>query len=213
MSTTAVLFSILGAVLIGAISPGPSFVLVSRIAVTASRLDGLAAAVGMGLGGALFGTLALVGLSAILLQVEWLYVVLKAIGGAYLLYLGIRIWRDASRPIMVSEAAEFGGRSRFRSFSLAFVTQLSNPKTAIVYGSIFAALLPASPPSWLLIVLPPLIFVVETIWYAVVALAFSARGSQAFYLGFKTWIDRLAGAVIGALGARLIFESARTETA
>jgi len=51
MSTTAILFGILGALLIGAISPGPSFVLVSRIAITASRLDGFAAALGMGLGG------------------------------------------------------------------------------------------------------------------------------------------------------------------
>ena len=56
----------------------------------------VAAALGMGLGGALFGTLALAGLSALLLQVEWLYMTLKLIGGAYLVYLGIRMWRSAS---------------------------------------------------------------------------------------------------------------------
>lgn len=53
MSATTVLFTILGTLLIGAASPGPSFVLVSRIAVTDSRLNGLTAALGMGLGGAL----------------------------------------------------------------------------------------------------------------------------------------------------------------
>lgn len=207
MSTTTILFGILGALLIGAISPGPSFVLVSRIAITASRLDGLAAALGMGLGGALFGTLALAGLSALLLQVEWPYMTLKLIGGAYLVYLGIRIWRGASAPLSIDTAAAFEKKSLLRSFTFAFVTQISNPKTAVVYGSIFAALLPASPPHWLLLALPPLIFFVEASWYATVALVFSANKPRAVYLHSKTWIDRIAGAVMSALGARLISET------
>lgn len=207
MSAAISLLGILGALLIGAISPGPSFVLVSRIAVTTSRLDGLAAAVGMGLGGAVFGTLALVGLGALLLQVEWLYTALKLIGGAYLVHLGVRIWRGASDPLAVPETAALGRKSALRSFSCAFVTQLSNPKAAVVYASIFAALLPASPPVWMLAALPPLIFAVETSWYAAVALAFSANRPRAVYLGSKKWVDRVAGAVMGALGARLIVES------
>jgi threonine/homoserine/homoserine lactone efflux protein len=193
--------------LIGAISPGPSFVLVSRTAVTLSRSEGLAAALGMGLGGAIFGGLALAGLNALLLQAAWLYFVLKLAGGAYLIYLGARIWRSAADPIVVPETATFERKSRLRSFSFALVTQLSNPKTAIVYGGIFAALLPASPPFWLLIALPPLIFAIETTWYVVVALAFSAAGPRALYLRCKAWIDRTAGAVMGLLGARLIVES------
>jgi threonine/homoserine/homoserine lactone efflux protein len=206
MSATTAFFTILGAVLIGAISPGPSFVLVSRIAVTASRLDGLAAALGMGLGGVIFGTLALVGLTALLLQVEWLYLILKIVGGAYLVYLGIRIWRGASEPVAFSETASFQSKSPLRSLLLALLTQISNPKTAIFYGSIFAALLPAAPPMWLLLVLPPSIFVIEAGWYTVVALLFSSRRPRAIYLGSKNWIDRVAGAVMGTLGVRLISE-------
>lgn len=212
MSATAALFGILGALLIGAISPGPSFVIVSRIALTASRLDGLSAALGMGLGGALYATLAIVGLSALLLQVEWLYLALKLAGGAYLVYLGVRIWRDAPKPLIVSDQ-EVERSSRRRSFRLAFITQVSNPKTAVVYASIFAALLPSAPPTWLLISLPPLVLVVETVWYAIVALIFSARRPRALYLGFKTWIDRGAGLVLGALGARLIVDGVRSQSA
>lgn len=70
---------ILGALLVGAVSPGPSFVLVSRIAATASRRDGLWAAMGMGLGGAMFATLALLGLATVLLRIEWLYLVLRSL--------------------------------------------------------------------------------------------------------------------------------------
>lgn len=172
----------------------------------ASRLNGLAAALGMGFGGALFGTLALAGLSALLLQVEWLYTALKLVGGAYLVYLGIRIWRGASVPLVLDTTAAFEKESLLRSFGFAFVTQICNPKTAVVYGSIFAALLPASPPHWLLLALPPMIFVVEASWYAIVALAFSARKPRAAYLYSKKWIDRIAGAVMGGLGIRLLME-------
>lgn len=211
MSATAILFGILGALLVGATSPGPSFVLVSRIAITASRLDGLAAALGMGLGGALFGTLALAGLSALLLQVEWLYMTLKLLGGAYLIYLGIRIWRGASAPLSLDTAAAFEKKTLLRSFSFAFVTQISNPKTAVVYGSIFAALLPASPPHWLLLALPPMIFLVEASWYAIVAFAFSANKPRAVYLRSKAWIDRTAGAVMGAMGLRLLIAGVQSQ--
>ncbi|WP_448950853.1 LysE family translocator [Labrys neptuniae] len=212
MSETTLFFAVLGALLIGAISPGPSFVLVSRIAITASRLDGLAAAVGMGLGGALFGTLALAGLSALLLQVEWLYMTLKIASGAYLIYLGIRIWRGATTPLSIDKTAALGRKSVLRSFVFAFLTQISNPKTAVVYASIFAALLPASPPHWLLLTLPAMIFLVEVSWYAGVALAFSADKPRAVYLRSKTWTDRVAGVVMGGLGLRLLVEGLRPHT-
>ena len=206
MPDIAVLLAIAGALAIGAMSPGPSFVLVSRIAVTASRPNGLAAALGMGVGGATFGVLALAGLSALLQQVEWLHLSLKILGGAYLIYLAIRIWRSATTPLVVGELGAGQKRPAARSFWIGLATQLSNPKTAIYYASIFAALLPAKPAEWLLFALPPTIFLIETSWYAVVALAFSSSGPRTAYLRFKAWVDRIAGAVLGALGARLLLD-------
>ena len=206
MPDIAVLLGIAGALAIGAMSPGPSFVLVSRVAVTASRLNGLAAALGMGVGGATFGVLALAGLSALLQQVEWLHLTLKILGGAYLIYLAIRIWRSATTPLVVDDFGAGRNRPIARSFWIGLATQLSNPKTAIYYASIFAALLPPKPAAWLLFALPPTIFLIETGWYAVVALAFSSSGPRAAYLRFKAWVDRIAGAVLGALGARLVLD-------
>jgi threonine/homoserine/homoserine lactone efflux protein len=206
MPDFAVLLAIAGALAIGAMSPGPSFVLVSRIAVTASRPNGLAAALGMGVGGATFGVLALAGLSALLQQVEWLHLALKILGGAYLIYLAMRIWRSAATPLIVDELGGSEKKPAARSFLIGLATQLSNPKTAIYYASIFAALLPAKPAEWLLFALPPTIFLIETSWYAVVALAFSSSGPRAAYLRFKAWVDRVAGAVLGVLGARLLID-------
>jgi threonine/homoserine/homoserine lactone efflux protein len=209
MDPVLALIAILGALFIGVISPGPSFVLVARTAIAVSRRDGLAAALGMGLGGVVFGALALAGLTAVLATVDWLYMGLRLLGGAYLIYLGIMIWRGANEPIAVPDLAA-GGAGAWRSFLLALTTQVSNPKTAIVYASVFAALLPPSLPVWIYVVLPLLIFTIETVWYAAVALLFSAERPRAAYLRAKLWIDRLAGAVMGLLGLRLIAETART---
>lgn len=207
MTAFSILLGIAVAIAVGAMSPGPSFVLVSRISVANTRLHGLAAAIGMGLGGALFAVLALAGLIALLERVEWLYLVLKVAGGLYLLYLGVMIWRGAAAPLSVGSAEGRSMQSLPRSLALGFVTQISNPKTAVVYASIFAALMPQNPPLIVVIALPPVIFLIEAGWYAIVAIAFSVPRSQRAYLNAKLWVDRLAGAVIGALGLRLIGES------
>ena len=207
MTPLAALFAILGALLVGAISPGPSFVFVVRTAVAQSRADGLAAAVGMGVGAALFGALALLGLRTLMTEAAGLYTALKIAGGIYLLYLAYRIWRGAKEPVEVARNGT-GSRSNLgRSFGLALATQMSNPKIVAVFGAVFAALLPAERPLWLDLALPALIFVQETGWYALVALAFSSSRLRALYLGAKLWIDRFAGAVIGALGIRLILDA------
>lgn len=201
--------AILGALGVGVISPGPSFVLVARTAIAASRREGLAAAVGMGLGGAFFGSLALLGLTALLAHAGWLYLGIKLLGGAYLVYLGLAIWRGATLAMTVAEKPPGTRTGAARAFWVGLATQLSNPKTAVVYASVFAALMPAHPPLWFVLALPPTFFAIETGWYAVVALAFSTGGPRAAYLRAKTWIDRLAGSIMAALGLRLLLEAAR----
>jgi len=205
MSSVFVLFSILGALLLGAISPGPSFVFVVRTAVAQSRLEGLSAALGMGVGAMLYGALAVLGLRTLMLEGGWLFTGLKIAGGVYLVYLAWKIWSGARDPITVET---YGANANpLKAFWLSLLTQLSNPKIVAVFGAVSAALLPADPPLWLYFTLPPLIFLQETLWYALVALAFSSSRPRAIYLGAKLWIDRVAAALIGALGVRLIYEA------
>ena len=213
MAPHLALLTILGTLAVGAMSPGPSFVVVVRTSAALSRRDGLAAALGMGCGGLVFAGLALAGLQALLMQVSWLYLIVKVAGGAYLVYLGIRIWRGAKVPLETSNSAQPAGGGRGRSFWVAFATQISNPKTAIWYASVFAAFLPNPIPAWMFWVLPPLIFTLEAGWYTIVALAFSAARPRALYLGAKLWIDRVAGGVVGLLGSRLILEAVRGRAA
>ena len=109
----------------------------------------------------------------------------------------------------MAERAFLTGRGPVRSFLLALATQLSNPKTVVVISGIFAALLPAHVPVWMLLAIPPIQFVIETSWYAFVAVAMSSTAPRRVYLGAKTGIDRAAGGVLGALGLRLIIEGTR----
>ncbi|CAH2928392.1 MAG: L-lysine permease [uncultured Paraburkholderia sp.] len=199
-ASTAVL-TILAALLLGAMSPGPSFVIVARNAIGLSRGDGLATALGMGIGGVFFSGIALLGLYTLLATVEWLYIGLKVAGGLYLVYLASKIWRGAAIPFDAAQSASTNPR---KSFWIGLSTQLSNPKTAVYYGSIFAALLPQHPPLWCYFALPPAIFGIEAGWYTVVALCFSSKRPREIYLRWKAWIDRIAAGAVAALGLRLI---------
>ncbi|WP_065751999.1 LysE family translocator [Bradyrhizobium paxllaeri] len=209
MQELAVLASIVAGLSVGVISPGPSFVMVARVAVASSRIRALATALGMGAGGALFGAAALLGLQSVLLAVPALYAVLKVLGGLYLCYLGFLIFRSARQPVaMVAGGSENGSRP-LRAFWLGFTTQVSNPKTAIVYASVFAAFLPASFSMGFAAALLAAVFFVESAWYALVAVLFSSAGPQRAYLSYKSWVDRAAGAVMFGLGLKLVTSAAK----
>lgn len=210
MNTAFTVLSIASAVAIGAISPGPSFVMVAQTAVASTRVNGIFAALGMGIGGMLFAIAALFGLHSLLTAVPWLYVSIKILGGAYLAYLGLKIFRGAKEPLTLpaSVGAAPAGRVT-RSFLAGLGTQLSNPKTALVYASIFAALLPHDLPLSLIFSLPLVVLLVETGWYAIVALVLSSAVPRAAYLRYKCRIDRIAGSVMIFLGTRLVLSAGK----
>ena len=208
MQELTALAGIAAALALGAASPGPSFVMVARTAAASSRAQGVAAALGMGLGGLVFALAALAGLQALLLALPSLYLALKLVGGLYLAYLGIRIWRGAGQTRLDLGTA-LGGARASRPFLLGLVTQLSNPKTAIVYASVFAAFLPAQSTPVFKLVVAATVFVIEAGWYSLVALALSTTAPRQAYLRYQAWVDRAAGGVMVALGLKLAVAAQR----
>lgn len=200
---TTALLGVLAALTVGVISPGPSFVMVARMAVATSRAQALAAALGMGVGGVLFGAAALLGLHAVFQAVPWLYLGLKLAGGAYLCYLGVLIFRSAKQALLVSSSND-AAPSAQRAFWLGLTTQVSNPKTAVVYASVFAAFLPQNFSVAFGVVLLAMVLCIETGWYALVALVLSAGTPQKIYLAYKALLDRTAGLVMVSLGLKLV---------
>ena len=160
----------------------------------------------MGVGGAIFAILALIGLQIVLTSAPSLHKMLRIAGSLYLLFIAYKIWRSASEPLQVEVDGATGQPSISRSFLLGLVTQLSNPKTAIVYSSVFSAALSTTPSPALVSALSLTVFLIEFGWYSVVAVAFSTGPARQSYLRSKLWIDRLAAGAIGLLGVKIIVE-------
>ncbi|MBS0847297.1 LysE family translocator [Citrobacter sp. JGM124] len=206
MNTITTLFAIAATIGLGAISPGPSFVYVAQNAVARSRSHGLATALGTGVGAAIFALLAVLGLQAFLLAVPVAYTALKIAGGIYLLWLAYKMIRHARAPLSMGHAAT-GEKSLMATFRDGLFTQLSNPKTAVVFASIFTALLPREVPAYYYIALPLISFIIDAGWYSLVTVALSTERSRHVYIRFKTAIDRVAGSVMAVLGLKLIMSS------
>jgi len=206
MDTFTTLLAIAATLGIGAISPGPSFVYVAQNAVARSRNHGLVTALGTGVGAAIFALLALLGLQAFLLAVPVAYTALKIVGGIYLLWLAYKIIRHSREPLSMGKIS-VGEKSLLATFRDGLFTQLSNPKTAVVFASIFTALLPREIPAYYYIALPVISFIIDAGWYSLVTIALSTERSRNVYIRFKTVIDRVAGSVMALLGLKLIISS------
>ena len=199
-----ILGSIAAALLLGAMSPGPTSIYVAKNSIAISRKHGLFTALGTGFGAAIFGLLAVLGLQAFLLAVPSAYLALKICGGLYLLWMAFKIIKHAKEPIEAGNSSS-SQMSLRRAFTTGLITQLSNPKIAIVLASIFTALLPKDIPTYFYFVLPVLCFFIDAGWCSLVAVALSAEKPRKVYLKFKAGFDRAAGAVMTVLGLKLIF--------
>ena len=184
------------------VSPGPSFVVVSRAAVGGSTARGVAVAAGLALGTLVWAAGALFGLSLLFALVPVLYLAMKLAGAAFLIFLAWQLWRRAAEPLEL--LAPGSGVSRAGALGLGTWTQLANPKVAVFFGSVFAAVLPPDPSPATVLAVLVIVCLDEFAWYSLVALALSRPAVRRRYLGAKPAIDRLTGAVLGALGVRLL---------
>ncbi len=191
---------------VAAASPGPSFIIVARSAVSGSREAGLVAALGMGAGALIWAGAAVFGLQTLFLAAPWLYTGMKVLGACYLLYLAVMLWRHARDPLPIAQDTPEGRRPHGGVFRRALATQLSNPKAAIFFGSVFITLIPADVPGWFYAIILPSIFLMESAWYGFVALALSARTMRASYQRLKSTIDRVSGMVLAGLGLTLLLD-------
>lgn len=206
MTEVSIIASIVAALGLGAMSPGPSFLLVARTAAAQSRSQGVAAALGMGVGGMLFALIALAGLHVILTQAPTFYMAVRVVGALYLMYLGFKIIKGAKSPLLAVSVLEASqNKTHWKSLGVGLATQLSNPKTAVVYASVFTSLLPAAFSLTFGVFLVALVFLIEAGWYVIVALILSSAKLRQGYLQRKLVVDVLAGAIMMALGGKLIF--------
>ncbi|SHE41639.1 Threonine/homoserine/homoserine lactone efflux protein [Loktanella atrilutea] len=188
--------------LAAAISPGPSFVVALRVAAAEGFRVAAALALGFGCGALLWATAAMAGLALVFEVLPPVFVALKVIGAAFLIYLAVQMWRHAARP-MARPDTEAAPRSAGQAIRFGFLTFASNPKPAVFFGAVFVNLIPAGTPlAWKAAILAA-VFVNETLWYLVVARVFSLPRPRAAYARAKAWIDRGFGTLLALLGAKI----------
>lgn len=183
-------------------SPGPAFLAVSRTAISSSRTAGVTAAAAMATGALIWAVATLFGLHILFAKAPWLYDAMRLCGAAYLIYLGIGMLRSAWRGERMAshDVAPMAGH---RTFVRSLGVQLSNPKAAVFFGSIFVALLPAEAPLWVKGAALAILGVNEFGFYALVAVVLSTPRAQRIYGNAKRGLDALFGGFLTVLGLKL----------
>jgi threonine efflux protein len=197
------LATIAGLVLLGCISPGPNFLVVTSTAMSVSRGASLAAGLGVALASLTWASLAVAGLALVLQQAAWLLTALRFAGAGYLVYLGIKIILGARKPMPIpgKSGAAASAASSVRN---GFLTSMTNPKAAAFFGSLFVVTLPVGAPAWVYGAVLAIVTALSAAWHCGLALFFSLGPVQAAYRQFKAAISTVMGGVLVLLGVRLL---------
>jgi threonine efflux protein len=186
------------------ITPGPDFFLVSQTAVSRSRKDAVLVAFGICLGAMVWSLLALMGLNIIFEKMAWLKQGLLVAGGLYLCWVGYQMLRSAFSKGEQSIKQIVLPQSPYLFFMKGLLTNLSNPKAVIYFGSVFSLFL-ANPLFDQHHSLLFIIIAIETLlWFLVVAFVFSLPTFRTAYQNFAKWIDGISGGIFTLLGVYLI---------
>jgi threonine/homoserine/homoserine lactone efflux protein len=118
------------AALVLAITPGPGIAYVVARTVAGGRAEGLASCLGTGLGGLLHVLAAALGLSILVAQSAVAFTVVKYLGAAYLIYLGIRLLRREASGVALPAVRAMGAR---RALLEGVLVEALNVKTALFF--------------------------------------------------------------------------------
>src|SRR6185437_1310480 len=200
----AVLLPVFGIFIPALILPGPDFIGVVRSAMTRGSAGGLKTTAGVTLGLGLYATLSLLGLSAVLVEYQWLTWVVRVLGGAYLIYLGIRLVR--ARPAdMGDEAVRLPVKGN--AFLFGFFVTLTNPKAIVLFASVFATAVTGTTPAWLMVLMIGLVMLSASTWYSIVSLFMSSAPVMRRFAHARHKIERVAGVCFVAIGLRILTDA------
>lgn len=148
--TATLLFSFLFAITILTLTPGFDTALVLRTAAAQGWRRATATAFGVTLGCLVWGVAVGFGLGALLLASEIAYNLLKWMGAAYLLCLGIRLLLNPRAQAQNEAAGETGQQSYLSCFSRGLLGNMLNPKVGVFYVTFLPQFIPAgaSVPLW-----------------------------------------------------------------
>ena len=188
-----------GVALVLAMTPGPDMALILRNTLRGGRRAGMRTVAGTSVGLVGWGVATALGVAAVLAASATVFMILKIAGGIYLVYLGIQTIRSLRRGVESQSHSQQRQGSPFRQ---GLLTNLLNPKLAVVFTTLLPQFISANDPyvakATLLAVLFALIGVAWlTLYVSVVHVVARSRR-------FRTAVEAVSGAVLVALGVRLV---------
>jgi threonine/homoserine/homoserine lactone efflux protein len=182
------------------IAPGPATAMVVRSALRGGWRAGVRTVAGNAVGVVAWALLSVLGISALVAASEVAFVALKVTGAAVLIWFGVQMLLDRGSPVAAPRAA----RGAFRD---GLITSLANPKLAVFFVALFpqfldedAAVLPTA------LLMAALIVVFDFAWYTSLAVAVSRAKAGIARTRVWRWAERVMGAALIALGARMALE-------
>lgn len=206
MTSMAQIAAFGGVVLLGAMSPGPDFAVVVRRSAVSGRGHGMAAAAGIAVGVFAWVVAVATGIAALLAASAVVFTVVKVVGAAYLLFLGIKSLRAARRGggTLSLDVPDPGGRGSWAAFVEGLLTNVLNPKAALFLIALVPQFLGSGASALMLSV----VALAGTVaWFLVVANVVGALRKLFARPAVRRAVDGLTGVALIGLGIKLAASS------
>jgi len=202
MFSLQVFLLFLAAALLVAVTPGPGIFYIVARTLAGGRTEGLASSVGLGLGGLVHVLGGALGVSALIMASADAFTVLKIAGASYLIWLGVKTWREA-RIVVPDEVQTTGAPRALRE---GIVVEALNPKTAAFFLAFIPQFVdPTANVAAQFVVLGLISVTLNTsVDLIVTHFAAKARAGLAKRPSFITRTRQASGAVMCGLGATLL---------
>ncbi len=189
-------------------SPGPDLIMMLRNSVMYSRKAALFSAMGLGLGIALHVTYCLLGLALIISQSVLLFTVIKYLGAAYLVYIGIKSLQSRKGDaIETFHAEKKDDISSLQALRLGFLTNALNPKATLFFLALFTQVISASTPLLMKMAYGIEMMLATIAWFSIVAIFMTQNPIRKAFLGIKHYIELCFGIVLIGLGIKVALAS------
>ncbi|EGR3962835.1 LysE family translocator [Vibrio cholerae] len=197
------------AITILTLTPGLDTALVIRNTSRAGFADGCTTSLGICFGLFVHATFSAIGISAILAQSAELFQIVKMVGAAYLIWLGISSLRSLMKTGQGIEVASLA-HTQFRltrSLREGFLSNVLNPKTAVFYLAFLPQFInPDYSPLAQSLLMALIHFAIAMVWQCGLAGALSSAKNLLKNASFMRWMEGTTGVVLVALGIKLLLE-------
>jgi len=187
------------------LSPGPNLLVVVQASLASGRSAGIAVAVGVATGDALYASLGLFGMAAVIAKSGWAFSLIKIAGGAYLLWYALKLLRGRE-PLQFEVAQAQAPLSFLQYFRRGVITDLANPQTVLFFASIFSLTLTPNTPLWAKFLAWIGIVLASLVWRTSLSHIFSISSVRHAYTRAQPVLERCVGAALGLFGTKLMYE-------